>query len=152
MYSGFFISDTMFLRWEVAAKNFRFNKWEKFFDRKDPPNKLFTLLKKLGCLQYYKFFLWKYTSPTLVKILVYLLILIFLEIPCSGPVRLNQKWPFSGLKFWVWDPNIFSDLNPSKSLLIKVWFELFSALCNCWLVNTSQTTPTLNLDFPVITD
>ena len=56
MYSGFFIPDTTFLRWEVAAKNFRFNKWEKFFDRKDPPNKLFTLLKKLGCLQYWKFF------------------------------------------------------------------------------------------------
>ena len=74
----------MFLRWKVAAKNFRFNKWEKFFDRKDPPNKLFTLLKKLGCLQYCENFFCEnthYTSPTLVKILVSLLI-IHLEIPC----------------------------------------------------------------------
>ena len=29
----------------------------------------------------------------------------------------TRKWQFSGLKFWVWNPEIFSGLKPSKSLL-----------------------------------
>ena len=119
MYSDFFIPDTMFLRWEVAAKNFRFNKWEKFFDRKDPPNKLFTLLKKLGCLQYWKFFLWTYTSPTLIKILVYLLIL-FLEIPWSvlKPIILLL---ISNLTNELRLHRFFLDLFASVVLDIKNW-------------------------------
>ena len=42
------------------------------------------------------------------------------------PVKVNQNLPFLGLKFWVWNQEIFSDLNPSKILLQSLVWALLS--------------------------
>ena len=71
--------------------------------------------------------------------------LLFWEIANKGPIKVNQKMQFSGLKLWVWNPEIFLGLNPS----FKVWVW---ALLSSLQLLTGKDRLEFDLDFLAIAD
>ena len=73
-----------------------------------------------------------------------------------GPVKVTQpEMANFGFKILGLKHRNFLGFEPKWKSASKSGFELFSVLCNCWLVNTDigrQATPTLNSDFSVIAD